>query len=1256
MDSSDQKKNRRRQILGLSLNLALLAFLFFSGLSTYFLVMILVLLNAFLYFPSTFRWWRYSLITGLGLVLFMVLGDRLGAKYGAEFLLILLMVGLVLGLRDRYLASRQWFPSKFVFDSRKILVWCVGAIGLVLVLALRMVLIDRGVILAGDFNMPIDIAALAPEKFMSLWGTSGSYPEISHINDYLFFLILSSVAKFFSWSVLVFQKIMFLVPLLIAGMGSFSFFRYIGRKLLFRAESNQRVFLVGLTALAAVFYAVNPWSMGLVGHYFHWLSYAILPLILWMFFKSWDCPARSFLLWTVLIGALVAIFISSPHFLFYLFLILTLAFVSKLIISVSERRWARAGQIIWRSIIVGVVVLTLCAYWLVPIWQSWSQAESLPTPNYFWRMEDVSAAQKNTSIWHPISLGTSSNATNLVGIIFGLYCVGGIIWSLFNKSRLKAGALFLFSVLLVGVGEVAAFIYWPDLFFRIFSRVSFGWILRDPTRIASLLPLVYGIGFILMTYAITSALAKLRFSKWVGQSFLGAVFFACSLAVALFSLPYLSENFDKKYIPSPLPEEYQQVLQKIRADYGNPGKVAWYPAQFQAQSLTWLPGKKIDNFVNSSSVRPSFSGQTDYSRFMLKYIETNWANLPFYNDLLGVSDTVVRKDLPDSAEIASPSITAALSADSNFQKIFSGDILDVYRSQKIQPTIQAKNCLVSIMGGLEVLPSLLRQPETSSERCGFAFLDQIARPDQISQLVAASDLILFNESIDEDRLSLKLIPDRLAVYPAKFTSHGDPKNYWTQASTTDPLHGEWHKEMNNRGMFNWDFDSGQGIIYASEPTGKKNQIIKIDIPNSSAGADLYVRVFQNRSGGTIKFRSGHINLGEYHAAGPENSFVWVKAASLPENFDHNFIEIINWSGFNALEAVKIVSPSDFEEARQKARDLIKGRPVGITHHLEPTDYLEGWHINLPSLSRLSLDFSGNQESPPRPFLSTRRKVSPIELDGNAYYARDLIGNVSLKFPEIDLRSLAGTNQSSAPTDFYEVSSETDYLISLKVSARDVDNFSAKIYEYADPNEKPLVGHSLFERISGDLETKKYYRRFKTRSNTRYLKIAYVQTNSSPEVAWEVRNVVLVTGQQYDSLANKFYGLTVIPENFLAEFRQADSDQSVYYSADQNLDQYQIEIPGEAKILVLRESFDDGWVLSSEDNGENHFPVYGLFSGYLLQSSRPSTSVWEYRPTRYLRQGYWVTAGAGAGWLLIGLAVYGVTRRSRLNRKKPDGQD
>jgi len=53
----------------------------------------------------------------------------------------------------------------------------------------------------------------------------------------------------------------------------------------------------------------------------------------------------------------------------------------------------------------------------------------------------------------------------------------------------------------------------------------------------------------------------------------------------------------------------------------------------------------------------------------------------------------------------------------------------------------------------------------------------------------------------------------IILKPFEYTYFGCPSEQWSKASTSDPLHAEWHPFLNNFGIENWQSDYGEGIVF-----------------------------------------------------------------------------------------------------------------------------------------------------------------------------------------------------------------------------------------------------------------------------------------------------------------------------------------------------------------------------------------------------------------------------------------------------------
>jgi hypothetical protein len=58
----------------------------------------------------------------------------------------------------------------------------------------------------------------------------------------------------------------------------------------------------------------------------------------------------------------------------------------------------------------------------------------------------------------------------------------------------------------------------------------------------------------------------------------------------------------------------------------------------------------------------------------------------------------------------------------------------------------------------------------------------------------------------------------LYLAPFYSTTHYSPSTLWSKAGTNDPLHGEWHSYLEERGLENWDSDYGKGLVFTWAPS------------------------------------------------------------------------------------------------------------------------------------------------------------------------------------------------------------------------------------------------------------------------------------------------------------------------------------------------------------------------------------------------------------------------------------------------------
>ncbi|MEM3442374.1 MAG: hypothetical protein QXM86_00750, partial [Candidatus Bathyarchaeia archaeon] len=124
--------------------------------------------------------------------------------------------------------------------------------------------------------------------------------------------------------------------------------------------------------------------------------------------------------------------------------------------------------------------------------------------------------------------------------------------------------------------------------------------------------------------------------------------------------------------------------------------------------------------------------------------------------------------------------------------------LDVLRLKSFEAQqINSINVLLLFNGNWQYLGSLSKI--TSSKRCGLT-----------TETFEESSIIL-----NPEEYGLALFGNKKVLFLAPFDStvHHNPSQLWSRAMTSDPLHGEWHTYLESKGMENWDFDYGEGLVF-----------------------------------------------------------------------------------------------------------------------------------------------------------------------------------------------------------------------------------------------------------------------------------------------------------------------------------------------------------------------------------------------------------------------------------------------------------
>ena len=536
-----------------------------------------------------------------------------------------------------------------------------------------------------------------------------------------------------------------------------------------------------------LFYFLNFWSVHRIGHVLIWTTYAVLPLFL-SFGISYIYEKRTKFL--IIYSVLLAFFGIIPHSLIYL-LIFHIFLAIFFIFYKKDVRY-----------LVYFSTFPLLLYFLLnfpTIILIISSGVSYPHPMTFDQLsmlsrygELINAFTFSNSWWPKVDPKTIFENTpfraSAIGIFTFIFLLS--IFSLKNnKNYIKfiniLSILFILGLIFIAQGTN------NSLFSRILHLIGKSNLIqltatfREWGRISILIPML--LSLILIT-SFTQLQKKLKFIFFLILILL--------IGINILTSPILT-YLDKIYSPVYVPSEYYELNENIQPK----DKILWVnPSKAKSISGTtravWNIEKTPPNIY--LSVGSTYAENYDLIRFM-KVKEApqkllNNLNIKYIikrTDILGASDFKVNYDCLSCRKLEYLTICEN---ENNFTE---------FR-----------------------IPSLVILVEEDPQKIYSIFLLNITNIASLTEKTDLSSIVLF-DAISSNIIKNVLENKNITIILPFYSSYRHrPSDVWSKASTSDPLHGEWHPYLERFGIENWQSDYGKGLVFTWAPSQLISEKIK----------------------------------------------------------------------------------------------------------------------------------------------------------------------------------------------------------------------------------------------------------------------------------------------------------------------------------------------------------------------------------------------------------------------------------------------
>lgn len=602
---------------------------------------------------------------------------------------------------------------------------------------------------------------------------------------------------------------------------------------LLREHYSIEVSLVGST-FSSFYFMFNPTAIMHIKWPLHWLGYALLPLV---FYFSHKIINGRRLKYSVFLGLIVAFLGPLLHWLFfYTFLIIIYIFFN-----LKRTNETSIVRTLFKFLISFFIFLGITSYFVLPTLY-FSSIQGILNPNYVVTSDFIEKYSTHANIlntirflgktgyqpgdWNIISgEGPPSSAifpywltsTFVIPLIF-FYCM------LNKKNRqivLYFSIIFILSITLA-CGTKAPLI--GEVYFML-TKLPLGWIFRVPTK---WLWISAFSSSILMGYSISMIYSSLLKHKRLVFPLLIGMF-------VLISLPsWQLFTGDASGITEPV---YPPIIDFDRVDgflkaENSPFKVLWLPF---TRYHTWNEKAMLNDLYTISShqraidVLPIGTGidsrGSNFLRFNLydSLHNNRMQEAANYLRILGVKYLVWHNDYSGLSPLDSPKeqldrIFTNIARSNVFELRMTAGSIHLFEIRGFSNFCVSDNTIL-VHSGLGKLTSL---EMVAHQTFSYFFMDQgILNSEDLRD----SWLIYENPNIVDILISSSV--KKLILNPVLETDYNTPAERWSKGSVLDPWGADWHPYLRNRGITNWQFDYGVGLVFTwanaivEEPTSFK---------------------------------------------------------------------------------------------------------------------------------------------------------------------------------------------------------------------------------------------------------------------------------------------------------------------------------------------------------------------------------------------------------------------------------------------------
>jgi len=710
--------------------------------------------------------------------------------------------------------------------------------------------------------------------------------------------------------------------------------------------------------MGSLFYAYNVWSFNRIHHWYLWIGYSILPLFFISIFFSFKNPKDwKYILSSIFLWSLAS---TTPHMTLFYGIILVGTFLGFIFNNLKKSKKL--------TIQLGIPLLLIISfysmvnmYWIYPYILA-SQTQVL-IPNYELTEENLELLSRESNFlnalrvmayWLNSDVEISEHLLLYYLGIFASFAVPAIAFSsLFLKRSIKFSLIFSSSALIgiiLAMGTQSPFDYYKLMLSTpILSEVA--WIFRDSDKWSFLIAFGYSFLVGIVSYHVLSFATKGKNKD--KKNLLIATSFTLLLIGSIFLSSYAFYYVRMEPLkPVILPTEFDKLNEYLSTI--NNDKIFFMP--YPSYETQWQMNGRVGSIYQMHSIKPSIES-TEYNLMARNYynflvnsiIENRSKNIGNLIYPLGTSyiifhnDTWSKKtDSYDQDNIDLLKKLYYLEDLRNIENIGFYKIFKISNDNNNSDTVREVNIPsqnIAVLSGLDIFDSLNTLSSFNSLHSSLFFLDDIRTKDTNTFMKSLNELILARQPSD-DEFALSYVGDKYIIAPFDTTYRNDPSDVWSKSRARDPTHAEFHPDLRNLGINNWNLDYGKGLVMTKAMGAKLSVPVEIETQNKKKDGNdnnfyLFVRYLKNQKGGQIKIYLDNKLINKVDTLDKiSNNFVWEKVnASINLSKGTHLLTLENVAGLNAVNIFALIPHEEMNRLRTQTTRLLEDK-IRIIYLLE----------------------------------------------------------------------------------------------------------------------------------------------------------------------------------------------------------------------------------------------------------------------------------------------------------------------------------